>query len=488
MSRLAVAGLLLCPGLAQAHSFGRLYTLPVPLWMYAWGASAALVLSFLMVGWFVAHQEGSGEIRQRDLSRGFWGKLLLNPLLLGSLQIFSVAGLLLCMATGLFGTRNAYLNFNMTFFWIVFLLGFSYFTALFGGLYTAISPWQTLARMAGRLPGLHMRGQLRYPAGLGCWPALAMYMLFIWLELFGAVGPYTLAWLLIGYAGLNLFGAWLVGWRDWFTQAEFFSVLFRLISKMAPLQYQPPEADNARGKLILQAPFVGLLQSRASSISELLFVLFLLSSTAFDGLHQTKPWVKLYWQDIAGWLRPWAGENIVHAYPLLRELHAVFQSGALLLSPFTYLATYLLCLMIMQRIAHSGLSTRELALRFAYSLMPIALVYHITHYYTLILTQGAMIVRLASDPFGLGWNLFGTAHLLPKPVIPDMDWVWHTQVWLILLGHIVSVYLAHREALMIYAKRRDAVLSQIPMLLLMVAFTCFGLWILAQPITSTVVE
>ncbi|MGB1580529.1 MAG: hypothetical protein ACPHER_03360 [Nevskiales bacterium] len=488
MYRLAAVGLLLCPAVAQAHSFGRLYTLPVPLWMYAWGASAALVISFLVVAWFATHDPQGSKQHQIDLGQTVWGRALLHKLTMNSLAGLSLAAFALCIATGLFGTRNAYLNFNMTFFWIVFLLGFTYFTALFGGLYSVINPWLSLCRLFNRLPGVHFRGQYAYPKALGSWPALLLYMLFIWVELFSGVGSYALAWMLAGYAGFNLLGAWLFGRHAWFRHVEFFSLLFRLISKMAPLQYIPASDTKAQPQLVLRKPFVGLLDSKANSLSELVFVLFVLSSTAFDGLHQTKPWVDWYWQDIATLLQPWTGSNIVHAYPLLNRLHAIYQSAALLLSPFLYLFAYLACLALMRKLVHCNISLYQLALRFAYSLLPIALVYHITHYYTLVLTQGAMILRLASDPFGFGWNLFGTAHMLPEPVIPNMDWVWHTQVWLILVGHVVSVYLAHKEAIAIFPNRRDALVSQLPMLVLMVGFTCFGLWILAQPITSTIVQ
>jgi hypothetical protein len=116
--------------------------------------------------------------------------------------------------------------------------------------------------------------------------------------------------------------------------------------------------------------------------------------------------------------------------------------------------------------------------------LPIALVYHVTHYFTLILTQGVKIVSLVSDPFGWGWNLFGTAFVFRAPILPDLGLVWHTQVALILLGHIASVWLAHLVALRVFASRRAAALSQVPMLALMVLFTVFGLWILAQPLTT----
>ena len=41
--------------------------------------------------------------------------------------------------------------------------------------------------------------------------------------------------------------------------------------------------------------------------------------------------------------------------------------------------------------------------------MPIALVYVAAHYLTFLLFEGQAIVYLASDPFGRGWDLFGTA-------------------------------------------------------------------------------
>jgi hypothetical protein len=62
--------------------------------------------------------------------------------------------------------------------------------------------------------------------------------------------------------------------------------------------------------------------------------------------------------------------------------------------------------------------------------------------------------------------------------------VWHTQVALILAGHIVSVYLAHVEALKVFPNPRHAVLSQLPMLVLMVLLTTVGLWILSLPIDA----
>jgi hypothetical protein len=63
--------------------------------------------------------------------------------------------------------------------------------------------------------------------------------------------------------------------------------------------------------------------------------------------------------------------------------------------------------------------------------------------------------------------------------------VWYTSVIAIVLGHVLAVYVAHVVALREYRDRRRALLSQLPMLVLMVAYTMVSLWIIAQPIVET---
>jgi hypothetical protein len=471
---LAALGL---PCAASAHSFGRLYNLPVPFWMYAYGAAAALLLSFLLVAWFATAATAERRPFGRDLSCAGWVQGLRRARALPLLKTLSVLLLLLCLLTGFFGNRNPYVNFSMTFFWIVFVLGFAYLTALIGDLYRVVNPWRVLAETIGRVFEGYTRGRLRYPEALGYWPALAFYMAFIWIELFAFTRPFSLATILATYSGLNLLGVWLVGVNAWFRYCEFFAVFLRLIAKMAPLDYAP-------GRLRLRAPFSGLLEARAENYGLLLFALFMLSSTAFDGLRATVPWFRLFWLDPLNIIRPWVGTDPLLAYVQLRRVYLAYETLCLLLSPFLYLGVYLLFIALAKWIARSPLPLRELALRFGLSLLPIALVYNITHYYTLILTQGVKIVSLLSDPFGWGWNLLGTARLFRAPILPDMGFVWHSQVALILFGHIVSVYLAHLVALRTFPTRRQATLSQLPMLALMMVFTTVGLWILAQPIKS----
>ncbi len=476
-----MALIFLLPATAFAHSFGKIYNLPVPIWLYLYGAAGALLLSFLIVGYFVNAASVASNTRARSLDhRPLW-RSLDTPAVRMTLRVLGVLGFLLTLLTGLFGRDDSYQNFNMTFFWIVFVLGFTYLTALTGNLYAAMNPWLAIIDGLERLrPGL-FAGQTPYPARWFYYPALLLYMAFIWIELFGRTRPFSLSVILCVYSAITFGAAWWFGRDAWFRYGEFFAVFFRLVAKCSPLAYAVIEG---RRVLRLRQPFMGLVEERAEHRSLLLFVLFMLSSTAFDGIKETVFWVGLYWRDVFMLVLPELGGNMAAAYPALKAGYAVWQTLALIASPFLYLGLYLAFLWITRRITGSARPVRELALDFAFSLIPIALVYNITHYYTLIATQGSQIVRLVSDPFGLGWNLFGSRGWLTAPITPDAGWVWHTQVWLILFGHIVSVYLAHIEALKVFRSQRQATLSQLPILLLMVLFTTFGLWILSQPIST----
>lgn len=471
---LALLGL---PSLASAHSFGVLYNLPMPFWLYAYGAAASLIVSFLIVGFFVSAPAPASVVTEPGAPAPRGQFVLHRWPVASALKGLSLGALLLCIATGFFGHRNPYTNFSMTYFWVIFLLGFTYLTAVFGNAFAALNPWRVWVGVISKLLPRFAAGRYAYPARLAHWPALALYIGFIWCELFLHVRPFPLAVLLTGYGALNMLALWLIGARAWLRHGEFFSVYFRLIALLSPLHYRA-------GTLRLRVPFSGLLRTQASDVSLLLFVLFMLSSTAYDGLRATVPWMKLFWHDQLGLIRPLiGGEMPIFRYGQLRVWYDRWEALCLLFSPLLYWLVYVLFLGAAKLITGCRWSVHALSLRFAFSLLPIALVYNVTHYYTLMLTQGVKIVSLISDPFGYGWNLFGTTGLLNAPILPDMKLVWHSQVALILLGHIASVWVAHHEALCTFETSRKAVLSQLPMLVLMVIFTTVGLWILSQPLT-----
>ena len=116
--------------------------------------------------------------------------------------------------------------------------------------------------------------------------------------------------------------------------------------------------------------------------------------------------------------------------------------------------------------------------------MPIALAYNLAHFITLLLIQGQLIIPVASDPFGFGWNIFGTADYLINLEIISAKAVWFISLAAIVTGHVISVYLAHLISLRRASSPSAAMRGQIPMLALMIIYTATSLWIIAQPIVG----
>jgi hypothetical protein len=117
-------------------------------------------------------------------------------------------------------------------------------------------------------------------------------------------------------------------------------------------------------------------------------------------------------------------------------------------------------------------------------LLPIALAYHYAHFLSYLLIQGQQIIALASDPFGIGWDLFGTADYLINIQITSARFIWFFSIFVIVAGHIIAVYLAHVRAMRLYPTQELVVKSQLPMLGLMVVYTIVSLWIVSRPITK----
>jgi hypothetical protein len=121
---------------------------------------------------------------------------------------------------------------------------------------------------------------------------------------------------------------------------------------------------------------------------------------------------------------------------------------------------------------------------FAASLLPIAVAYHLAHYVFFLALAGQLIVPALSDPFDLGWTLLGDNRGMIEVGIMTAEDVWWISLIALVIGHALSVLLAHIEAGRIFASRRQAVLSQLPTMFFMVTLTSFSLWVLSQPVVE----
>jgi len=138
------------------------------------------------------------------------------------------------------------------------------------------------------------------------------------------------------------------------------------------------------------------------------------------------------------------------------------------------------CLLVRLAAGERERSTFQLFLRFAGSLLPIALFYHLAHNLQHVFYEGAKLVRVASDPLGYGWDLFGTASLSPGLLLPARVG-WTLQVALILIGHAYGILIAHRTARVLWPDGHAGLRAELPLLAAMVSFSVLSLWLVAQP-------
>lgn len=452
----------LYPEFTFAHAFGTLYNLPVPFWLYLYGGAATIIISFFIIGFFLQDTKPIMNRKPQDLTKTFYGKLICSFPLRYLLKGVSLFLFFLTIVSGFIGTDIAIFNFNMNFFWIFFMLGLTYLTIFLGNIWPILNPWKTLLEIAEALFHRPFTERLSYPTWLSYSPALLFYLILIWLELISQTSPFSLSLILSEYTLLTFLGVFFLGKQVWFQYADFFSVFFRLVGYISPFTY-------SKGRINLQLPFQELLKEKASHFSLLFFTIFMLSSTAYDGFRETKP----------------AGEMFHGIQHVMNGLSfSQYEIILYFLTPLVFVLLYFTFIYLTKLVTHTSYSVKELSLRFAFSLIPIAVVYNIAHYYTLILTEGQNMIRLISDPFGKKWDLFGTAHYPINLKIVDAGFTWHAQVGLIVFGHIVAVYVAHIISLYTFKNQKKAILSQIPMLILMVTYTIFGLWILSQPLMN----
>jgi len=159
--------------------------------------------------------------------------------------------------------------------------------------------------------------------------------------------------------------------------------------------------------------------------------------------------------------------------------------AGLALANAALLAAFAACLWLGERLAGTR---RPLAMSFrlfAPSILPIALGYHVAHYLTALLVEGQYVLKALNDPLGTGADFLGlgdfyvTTGFFNTP--GTVRAIWLTQAGAVVAGHVVAILLAHALAVRDAGSTRRAVLGQAPLAAFMVAYTFFGLWLLASP-------
>ena len=448
-----------------AHGIGGVRDLPVPESFFFTSAAIVLVVSFVALGALWRRPLLDRHADGRRLP-GLLQTVLLSRVLRIVLGSISVGLLVLVLATALFGTSLELLNFAPTFVYVTFWLGLPLLSVTLGDVWRVLSPWRAIAdatvwviERTGRVaePLLEPRQRFgRYPA------ALALFA-FVALELAHPrpAYPRTLGVAVALYSYWALAGMAVFGRDTWTRGGEGFAVAFQLLSRIAPFAVRD-------GSIVVRWPFTGLAGAERVT-GTLVFVAVLLGSTSFDGFSRTTIWQNL----LADLRSSLAGEP----QWLIDLATTLLNVGGLALFAGAVVVTYLAAVEGARRLVHAP---RSLVPDFVLPLVPIAFAYLVAHYFSLFVIQGQFMYSLASDPFGKGWDLFGTVDFAPNLTIVSPENVWYVQVGALVVGHVAGLAIAHDRAVALFENRRDALRSQYPMLGLMVLYTVGGLWLLSQ--------
>ena len=458
---------------AWAHGFGERYDLPIPLSFYLAGAAAAVVVSFLIAALFLRASPTARDYPRLELF-GAGTASLLSPLVL-LLKILALAIFILTILAGFIGNQSPYRNIAPTMVWIIWWVGFAYVCAFVTDVVALINPWRMLfgllERSYGRVTGHpSLAAAVRYPKSLATWPAVALLLAFSWLELIfpNPALPVVISSIALAYTIVTLLGMLVFGRESWLQNAELFTVVFATFGRFSALELRTSPPCG----LALRPYAAGLLQPAPVSASMMAFVLLLLASVLYDGALGTPEW---------GMLESGLAD---HAAVFGDYKFLVIRTAGLLLFWLVFLGAFVAVSAIISIATDRELAPLAIARRFALSLVPIAIGYHLAHYLTFLLIQGQYIIPLASDPFGWGWNLFGTAGYRVDIAIVGARFAWYAAVSAILLGHIAAVFVAHLDALRLFGRRTLALRSQIPLTALMVVYTLISLSILAEPVVE----
>ncbi len=428
-------------GHVLAHGLGGRTDLPLDGVSAIAGGGAAIAASFLAltVAWRRACLlPDDGRPLPGRLARALDAR---RPVVAGRAAALLATALVVVVA--LAGPPTDQGNFAPWALFVTFWVGLVPVSVLLGPVWRRVNPLRTLHAALRRVTGSGRRG---YPRRLGYWPAAAWLTGFVWFELVAPdrSDPRRVGLLILGYALVNLVAASVYG-TSWFDRADGFEVYSTLLARMSPI------GRRADGVLVLRTPLTGLMRGVPEpGLAAVACVL--IGSTGFDGITRTT-----YWRDNVDPDSLTAGTLGLAA--AICVVTALYQ-GAMRVNA-----------------ALTGERPGTPPVRFAATLLPIALGYTIAHYFSFFVLEGQMTVILASDPFATGLNLLGsTGRRVDYAAVPP----WLTalvQVNAIVLGHISATIAAHDLALRTQPAHR-AIRGQIPIATAMVALTCAGLFAL----------
>jgi polyferredoxin len=437
------------------------------------------------------------------------------------LQLPMVLLFLLIIGAGLFGTQLVGQNITPLLTWTVWWAGLILLILFLGKFWCVVCPWDAIAEWIERLSFWRRRSStlslgLKWPVRWrNIYIATGLFIALTWLELgYGITfSPRATAYLGILMIVLAVVSALVFDRKAFCRYACFVGRVSGMYALFSPLELRSRDRavcrscrthdcyrGNDRGYPCPTYQYLGTMETNTYCIlcmecvktcphdnvavnvrpfgsdlaghtrgqaDEAYLVIVMLCLTVFHGLTMTPAWSTL----LDG-MKQGAGIGELSAF-------SAGMGGILIVPALLYTGT----VWGVARLEGGGSrSVKQAFITYAYPFLPIALFYHIAHNSEHFFMEGPKIVALASDPFGWGWNLFGTAGGSPGPWLA-LSTIWWIQGGLLLVGQGAGVAILVSIARRNTADRKRAWGVQLPLLVLMTVFSLFNLWLSSQPMT-----
>ena len=450
-----------------AHAGERGFIMLLPTGLFQAGGTIAVAVSFLV----------AVSIRASAMRRAIESArrpLFSVPRGVPGLNAAASAVLVALVVAGFAGSRDPLANPLPLSVWTLMWVGLTFAHAVLGFVWPLVNPWTALARLVrlalGRTAG-DDAGVLAWPDALGSWPAVGLLLLFAWFELVHPApqDPAVLAFAVAGYSVFTAAGMVLFGNETWERHVEIFSRFFRIVSWIAPLR---TVEEGGTRRLVVTLPGARLLAVDSLPAAGVVFVVVALATVSFDGLSRT-----FWWLDLVG-------ENPLE-HPGRTALVARNTLG-LVVAAAALLAAYAVTAAVGAR--WSGSPVAAALRRFVVSIVPIAFGYHFAHYLPSFLVDAQYALKALSDPLNLGWNLLGTRDLHVTASFlthhASVELIWYAQTAAIVAAHVAAVVVLHGLAGESRERRAAAIRGELPLTVLMIGYTLFGLWLLSTPVAA----
>lgn len=498
-----------------AHGYGEMAGLPDSA--FASALILAALGSFALLHRHFAPSANTAGFRWNVLEWKWVRRLVESRFFQPALQVLPLTLLLVVMAAGLYGTPVADRNIATVLTWGIWWVLLIVDIVLLGRMWCTVCPWEAIAGAVRRLsfwrrtdePLALNRPWPRWMRNV--YPATALFIGLTWLELgYGVTfSPRGTALLALAMTVMAVLAAMIYEKRAFCKYGCLVGRICGLYAMLAPVEVRAADpqvcADcrtkdcifgNDQGYPCPTSQYPAKMETNAYCTvctecvktcpagnvainlrpwgedlklfrkprrDEALLALVMMVMTSFHGLTMTPSW-----NEFLDWVRQGLGVSQLTA----------FSVGMVVVMTLPALA-FLVLANASASLGTTEESRAEYVRALTYPLVAVALLYHLAHNAGHFFVEGGRIIPVLSDPFGWGWDLFGTAGWVVAPMLA-MNSIWTVQIGLVLLGHwagtAAALRITHR-----YPGGPDPAGGRMLAALLVWGIGAFNLWLLAQP-------